>query len=126
MHAFGTDHFRNFFEIDFGKRLGLSATPERYGDPEGTSLLLEYFGGILEPEVSLSDAIREKRLTKYQYYPELIYLTADEQERWEKLSRRIFFLTMKENKDPSEIKDLEQLFINRSRIAKKQNKKFQE
>lgn len=124
MHAFGTDHFRNFFEIDFGKRLGLSATPERYGDPVGTSLLLDYFGGILEPEVSLSDAIREKRLTKYQYYPELIYLTADEQERWEKLSRRIFFLTMKENKDPSEIKDLEQLFINRSRIAKKAEQKI--
>ena len=31
------------------KRLGLSATPERYNDPEGTEKIIKFFGGIVKP-----------------------------------------------------------------------------
>ena len=43
----------------FGARLGLSATPERAGDPVGTAAVLEFFGGVLEPRYTLSDAVRD-------------------------------------------------------------------
>ena len=36
---------RNTLRINAGERLGLSATPIRYGDPEGTSAIFDYFGG---------------------------------------------------------------------------------
>ena len=41
-------------------RLGLSATPERHRDEDGTARIFEYFGKIIDPEYSLSDAIRDK------------------------------------------------------------------
>ena len=37
--AFGSPARRNILKINAGERLGLSATPIRYGDPEGTAAI---------------------------------------------------------------------------------------
>lgn len=82
----------------FGPRLGLSATPERAGDPEGTQVLLDFFGGVLEPRYSLADAVRpgsngeESVLTPYRYQPHTVVLTEDEMEAWRALSKEIAIL----------------------------------
>ncbi len=73
----------------FGARLGLSATPERAGDPEGTAMILGYFGGVLEPRYALADAIRDRVLTPYFYNSHTVELTADEAAKWRALSSRI-------------------------------------
>lgn len=62
-------------------RLGLSATPIRYNDIEGTKKLFDYFGEVIF-KFSLKDAIDKGFLTKYYYYPYLVYLDNEESERY--------------------------------------------
>lgn len=89
VHRLGSPKRRKIFALDTGARLGLSATPIRYGDPEGTEAIMDYFGGIVPPVFSLEDAIRTRVLTPYFYYPVKFYLTQDEQDRWDELTEEI-------------------------------------
>lgn len=68
-------------------RLGLSATPIRQYDDDGTQFLLEYFGEVVF-EFSLDDAIGVC-LVPYDYYLHAVPLTHDESEQYAKLSERI-------------------------------------
>ena len=63
VHRLGSPRRRNALNINAGARLGLSATPRRYGDPEGTAALFEYFGGLVPPPYTLDDAIKSGVLT---------------------------------------------------------------
>ena len=58
VHNMGAPLKQHFFSVDSGPRLGLSATPERYGDPEGTRAIFNYFGELLQPPFTLQDAIK--------------------------------------------------------------------
>ena len=69
-------------------RLGLSATPERYYPTAETDNLTEYYGAIAF-KYDLSDALRDGVLTPYDYRIELIELTGDETEEYERLSAEI-------------------------------------
>jgi len=89
VHRIGSAARRNILNINAKERLGLSATPVRYGDPEGTDAIFKYFGGIIEPVFSLEDAIKSNVLTKYYYYPKQVHLTAAEQEEWESITKEI-------------------------------------
>ena len=89
VHRIGSPARRNILNIDAGERLGLSATPKRYGDPVGTSAIFSYFGGIVPPVFSLEDAIKSDVLTKYYYHPIQVHLTPDEQEKWRNISKQI-------------------------------------
>ena len=66
VHRLGSKHFSKIFEIKSGSRLGLSATPERFGDPEGTDRILGYFGKVLPTEFSIQDAIIKHIIKKYK------------------------------------------------------------
>lgn len=68
-------------------RLGLSATPERQYDDEGTRFLIEYFGDIVF-EFGLEEAIGVC-LVPYDYHVHTVHLTADESESYARLSERI-------------------------------------
>jgi len=70
-------------------RLGLSATPERHGDPDGTQAIFNYFGKTVDPEFSLKDALDCGALTPYRYHPILVELTDEESEQYYELSERI-------------------------------------
>ncbi len=89
VHRIGSPARRNILNIDAGERLGLSATPIRYGDPIGTSAIFDYFGGIVPPKFSLDDAIKSGVLTKYFYHPLPVHLTNEEQESWQEISKEI-------------------------------------
>ncbi len=127
VHTLGSENFSDFFDVKFGKRLGLSATPERYGDPDGTKRILEYFGKIIEPIVTLEDAVRSGRLVRYNYYPQRVVLRPDEEENWEKLTKQIMYALSNENIDANKkiSEKLKLLLIRRSRIAKKAYNKIQ-
>jgi superfamily II DNA or RNA helicase len=126
VHALGSHENSKIMEKDFAFRLGLSATPERYRDPEGTQKLFNFFNGIVKPEVSLMDALRAGRLVPYNYFPLLTYLSADEEEAWISLTNKIInYLRMNEIDSTSFNKDtrLSSMLINRARIAKKATSK---
>ena len=89
VHRIGSPARRNILNIDAKERLGLSATPVRYGDPEGTDAIFTYFGGIVEPVFSLENAIESDVLTKYYYHPVPVHLTTEEQDDWNILTKEI-------------------------------------
>ena len=68
-------------------RLGLSATPIRQYDDEGTQCLLAYFGDVVF-EFGLERAIGVC-LVPYDYHLHAVHLTRDEAERYADLSERI-------------------------------------
>jgi superfamily II DNA or RNA helicase len=90
VHNLGSEKLTESLSQEIKIRMGLSATPHRHYDDEGTQALFDYFG---EPvfEYSLKDAINDGHLTRYFYYPILIDLTEEEtDEYWDitqKLSR---------------------------------------
>ncbi len=67
----------------YNYRLGLSATPKRIYDPEGTEWLLNNVGPIAY-QFSLSDAIPDY-LCPYNYYIQEVVLTHQEQEDYQKV-----------------------------------------
>ncbi len=88
-HRLGSPRFRTILEwLDTPWRLGLSATPERANDPEGTAAVDDYFGGVIH-EYSLKDALDDGVLAPYVYHPSWVSLTDDEQERWDRLTSEI-------------------------------------
>lgn len=122
VHQTGSDRNKEIYNLNAGKRLGLSATPERYGDPSGTKEMLTYFGAILEPVVSLYDAINSGRLVNYEYHPEVVRLTGEENERWKLITKEIRKEVARTNKEgfPFIVSDRAKLLlIQRSRISKK-------
>ncbi|PWU19858.1 MAG: DNA phosphorothioation system restriction enzyme [Verrucomicrobia bacterium] len=71
-------------------RLGLSATPERRWDEEGTKAIFDYFGDIAY-EFTIADAIKANPpvLCPYFYYPVLVDLTAEESDRYYDLTLQL-------------------------------------
>ena len=97
-------------------RLGLSATPERQYDPEGSARLAEYFGDTVF-EFGLSDAIGVC-LVPYDYHVHLVELNHDELERYRRLSEKIRRLVLVAGSDPSsEEEEQLQLLRNRRRLV---------
>ncbi len=68
-------------------RLGLSATPIRQYDDEGTAFILDYFGDVVF-EFGLEDAIGVC-LVPYDYYLHRVHLTHDEADAYAGLSEKI-------------------------------------
>ena len=88
VHNLGADHARNALPDDIPLRLGLSATPERHFDPDGTAAVLDYFGPIVY-EYSLSEAIADGRLCRYRYHPILVELTDEEADEYLQITTRL-------------------------------------
>jgi superfamily II DNA or RNA helicase len=88
VHNMGASATLRALPPSFTHRIGLSATPVRQYDPEGTALLEEYFG----PEVfrfSLGDAIDSGCLVRYEYYLHETRLNGSEFSKYQDLTRRL-------------------------------------
>lgn len=129
VHRLGSPNRRKIFCINAGYRLGVSATPKRYGDPEGTQSLLNYFGGIIPPVYSLEDAIKDEVLTPYFYCPKIVSLSPEEQSDWNEISLKIkerYAQLKSSNSDsPDNDSKLKFMLLQRSRIIKKARSKVQ-
>ena len=128
VHRMGSPGNRKFFNITAGARLGLSATPKRYGDPEGTAAILEFFGGLIPPPYTLKNAIDDEVLCKYFYHPSVVSLTGDEQKDWDELSNKIsieYARAATTSGDLSAIDNnrVKMLLLRRSRIIKNASNK---
>lgn len=88
VHHLGARQGRNSLPEVFSYRMGLSATPQRWFDDEGTAALEDYFGRTVF-EFSLKEAIAEGCLSKYYYHPVLVDLTPSEVEQYGTLTRKI-------------------------------------
>lgn len=88
IHELGSGHNRMALNEKTAFRIGLSATPDRWYDEEGTRCLRNYFGATVI-KYELDKAISERALTPYQYYPEKIDLEVDEIEEYINLTKII-------------------------------------
>lgn len=129
VHQIGSRKNSKILSLDAGYRLGLSATPIRYGDPEGTQKIFDYFEGIVPPPISLTDAIKAGRLVSYEYFPHPLNLTADEAEEWrvytDRISKEIARQKPDENGNRILSERAKMMLIQRARIAKKAKSKIE-
>lgn len=115
-HNFGARSYSKLLDDRFKYRLALSATLERHGDDEGTQALQDFFGEKCI-EYTLEQAIKEDKLTPYKYYPILVYLTSDELERYDELSKQILNHLKKDKNGNCKLDSIgELLAIKRARI----------
>ncbi len=115
-HNLGSPRLEDSLPRNIGLRLALSATPERYFDETGTDSILDYFGSILQPELTLAEAIRQKALVRYLYYPILVELTEAESRAYVRLTTRIgWALSNAENIKQNEF--VTTLLIQRARLV---------
>ena len=77
VHNLGSLRLSSRLPMNATYRLGLSATPERYLDPDGTQRLLDFFGPVVF-EMDLGKAIEVGALCHYEYFPRLVELDEDE------------------------------------------------
>lgn len=128
VHRVGSPTRQRILDTSPGARLGLSATPERYGDPDGTSAIFDYFGEILEPKFGIRDAQNcdPARLVNYSYHVEPFALSSTERERYDKLSKRIAMLTamVRDESEQEYAESLQNAKLQRARLLKKASAKI--
>ena len=116
VHNLGAPRLGQSLPRNIGLRLALSATPERHFDEQGTETILDYFGPVLQPELTLADAIRQKALVHYLYYPILVELTEAETRKYSYLTKKIgWALSGDEKVEPNDA--LTTLLMQRARLV---------
>lgn len=116
-HNFGARSYARLLDDRLTYRLALSATLERHRDEEGTELLYNFFGKKCI-EYTLERAIEEDKLTRYKYYPVLVYLNEDELTGYEQLSYEISKCLIKDKNGRYKLnKRGELLALKRARIV---------
>lgn len=115
VHNAGGKIYRNILRDDFTYRLGLSATPIRPHDEEGTEYVLDYFGGLIY-EFSLEEAIKQGILCQYNYYVYVVYLTEGENDQYKQLTSKISKLQHSTKSDKES--RIKKLTIQRSKLIK--------
>lgn len=95
VHNFGAETFRKALDENYDYRLGLSATPVRPFDEEGTEVILSFFGGSIF-EFGIQQALdwtpppgQTPILCEFDYFPVWVRLTEDEADEYRRLSLRV-------------------------------------
>lgn len=126
-HNAGAPTYRRVLRDDYTWRLGLSATPARHFDEEGSQVLQSYFGSTVFT-YSLRQALKDERLCPYRYLVYPAHLTEAEFHEYSQLTRQIIsnrtpsgqrVTRQTDNRldgDPDKVK---KLLIRRARILKK-------
>lgn len=96
-------------------RLGLSATPARWLDPEGNKILMDYFEKVVF-SFPLQDAISQGFLCHYEYRPSIAPLNADEMDRYHSISLQIAKIWVRAFQDEGAEAKLEYLLRERAEI----------
>ena len=87
-HNAGAPSTIQYLDTSFKYRIGLSATPERFEDEEGSEAIYDYFGKTIY-KFTLEDAIEQNFLVPYNYYPVLVYLDNAELISYNEITKKI-------------------------------------
>ena len=87
VHNLGSEGFITDLPSFFDYRLGLSATPVRQYDEQGTEIIFSFFGPVVF-QFTLEEAIG-RCLVEYDYYVHPVELKQDEMDEWYDLTAKI-------------------------------------
>lgn len=127
VHNAGAPTFRSTLRSEFNLRLGLSATPARHFDEEGSFAIRDYFGSIAFT-YSMREALDAGHLSPYRYIVYPAYLDDEEFAEYLQLTARITQLRNTEDDSVTyrtdnlldgDSKEIERLLFQRARILKK-------
>ncbi|ASU34251.1 DNA repair helicase [Mucilaginibacter xinganensis] len=90
-HNFGTEKHIAVYPENIQRRLGLSATPDRYYDEQGSLEIYRYFGAEKEFtfKFTMEEAIERNYLCEYYYYPVIVQLSEEELEEYKSISIKL-------------------------------------
>lgn len=132
VHGAGTEIRNEGLTEGYVYRLGLSATPERPMDPEGTARILDYFGPVVF-DFTIGDAIHtinpstgKTFLVPYEYYPIEVQMTDDELREYQELSSKIAKAYYSAESDEKKREYFENLCYERARIVNSAQNKLME
>jgi superfamily II DNA or RNA helicase len=133
VHNVGAPTRQRILDPAYSMRMGLSATPERHHDEEGTEAIMEYFDDEVY-RYSMEEALDDERLCPYNYYVYAASLSEDEYEEYLSLTRRILAARSNDtdrqttlhtnNKIDGDSQDVEMLLFQRADILKKATAKI--
>lgn len=126
VHVVGARENRKLLDrLKAVRRLGLSATPERFRDEAGTDAIFSYFGPVLEPKFGIAEAILAGRLVPYSYNIRSVSLTSEESQEFDELTTRIRKVAMISGLDNESNRNLERLLQERANIVKSATNKVE-
>ena len=126
-HNAGAPTFRRVLREDFTWRLGLSATPARHFDEEGSQALMSYFRSTVAT-YSMRQALEDGRLCPYKYLVYPAHLTQEEYDEYSRLTQQIVgsrkpnhqqVAQQTDNKLDGDSLRVKKLLVQRARILKK-------
>lgn len=120
-HSFGTRRLIELYPHKFRRRIGLSATPRRHFDEDGTQAILGFFNAIEKPtfKLDMKEAIEKGFLCEYYYYPKLVSLNKDELDEYKEISKKLLKFFDGKTKKFSENPIVSALLLKRKRIIHK-------
>lgn len=104
-HYITYNGFKDFPFYSFDAKLGLSATPDRWWDEEGTTFMKSKLGRVVY-EYTLEQAIQHKKLTPYKYFPHIVDFEEIEMEVYMNLTRRIIYFMNNKDRDKDQLETL--------------------
>jgi superfamily II DNA or RNA helicase len=129
VHALGSGKRKRALLDIYNERIGLSATPSRWFDDEGTNVLISYFNKC-KFEFTIRDALKtinpltgKTFLSKYYYNPIFVQLIGEEEEKYMELTTKInknYYLKSKDDENSY----LDKLIRDRADIIKNAENKM--
>lgn len=124
-HNVGSNSLVKILPEKINFRIGLSATPERKYDLEGSEKMYDYFNAYPDCftfSYSMSKAIKNESLCEYNYYPIFCSLNDDELKHYKSYSKRL--IMNYDDKTKTFNKEGKRLLIERKRIVHKAKNKL--
>lgn len=130
VHWLGARKLRGALIDRYDYRIGLSATPSRWFDDEGTKCLVDYFGDN-HFEFTLKEALSEINpltgkhfLVDYYYYIKSVSLTEEEGAEYAAITARISKLSRVKDQDEATSTLYERLLERRANVIKNAENKY--
>lgn len=130
VHWLGARKLRRALLSRYNFRIGLSATPSRWFDDEGSQYLVDYFGDK-NFVFSIHDALTEINpitgkhfLVNYYYHISKVGLNAEETAEYKNITQQMLRLASKIEADPEAEERYERLLEQRANIIKNADEKY--
>ena len=130
VHWLGARKLRRALLSRYNFRIGLSATPSRWFDDEGSQYLVDYFGGknfvvsILDARTEINPITGKHFLVNYYYHISKVGLNAEETAEYKNITQQMLRLASKIEADPEAEERYERLLEQRANIIKNADEKY--